>query len=62
MMIGRTLRRVYSRTPVMTVLPWRTTERTERDAQGDLIDCAPPPAAADIVVQRIEDTLPAANA
>ncbi len=31
-MIVRTLRRVDSRTPVMAVLPWRTTEITERDA------------------------------
>ena len=49
-MIGPTLRRVYSRTPV-------AHDGTYRARRAEvLIDCAPPRAAADIVVQRIEDT------
>ena len=50
MMIGPTLRRVYSRTPV-------AHDETYRARRAEvLIDRAPPRAAADIVVQRIEDT------
>ena len=62
MMILRTLRRVDSRTPAMAVLPWRTTENTERDAPRTQFGIMPviedqittPPAGIMPVMQVIE--------